>query len=265
MPTNSLVELCARCGAPTDPNRVKCASCGALNVAPPVPAAVTTFAATAPPEAPEAPTLPTPPSDQFFAPAVLANPVVVQPPARPPRRTPSNTTLVLIAIVLVAVAGIAYPVFASGGHGRAKPPVAMAPHGPNTGLPTSLADVVRIQAESARQTAFSAISQAYSENNGQQLTPTMLQNDAPSLTWLSGEQSSKGPTQVSYVQTADGVTIAIAASSKEVCAYGKWSPGQTSQYVTMLNDTVCRADQPPAAGWSTLAGGANSDLPPDGY
>ena len=265
MPTNSLVEQCARCGAPTDPNRVKCASCGALNVAPPVPAAVMTFAATTATAAPEAPTLPTPSSDQFFAPTVLANPVVVQPPARAPRSGPSKATLVLIAIALVAVVGIAYPVFASGGHGKAKPPVAMAPHGPNTGLPSSLADVVRIQAESARQTALAGISQAYSENNGQTLTPSMLQNDAPSLTWFSGAQSSKGPTQVSYEQTTDRVTIAIAASSKEVCAYGKWSPGQVSQYVTMLNDTVCRADQPPAAGWSTLAGGANSDLPPDGY
>ena len=265
MPTNSLVEQCARCGAPTDPKRVKCASCGALNVAPPVPAAVTAFAATAPTAEAEATPLPTPSSEQFFAPTVLQNPVVVQPPARAPRPGPSKATLILIAIALVAVAGVAYPVFASGGHGKAKPPVAMAPHGPNTGLPSSLADVVRIQAESARQTALAGISQAYSENNGQPLTPSVLQNDAPSLTWFSGAQSSKGPTQVSYDQTADGVTIAIAASSKDVCAYAKWSPGQVSQYVTMLNDTTCRADQPPAAGWSTLAGGANSDLPPDGY
>jgi hypothetical protein len=262
VPTNSLVELCARCGAPIDPSRVKCAACGALNVARPVPAAAITHAATA---APDAPALPTPPSDQFFAPAVLQNPVVVHPPARAPRDKSSKAPIVAIALALLAVGGIAYPIIASGGHGKPKTPVPMAPHGANTGLPSGLADVVRIQAESARQTAFAAISQAYGDNNGQQLTPSALQNNAPSLTWFSGDNSSKGPTQVSYQQTADGVTIAIAASSKEVCAYGKWSPGQVSQYVTMLNDTTCRADQPPASGWSTLAGGANTDLPPDGY
>ena len=64
-------------------------------------------------------------------------------------------------------------------------------------------------------------------------------------------------------QNGSTVTIAVDASSHDVCAFGQWSPNATPLYVTMAHVPTCAAVDAPGAGWSTESGGAGSDLPDD--
>ena len=58
-------------------------------------------------------------------------------------------------------------------------------------------------------------------------------------------------------------TIAVAATNKDVCAFGRWAAGAGAEYVTMAHVKTCRAIDAPTAGWAAEAGGAASDLPDD--
>lgn len=245
------VKACPACGETVSPMWTSCRKCGAGLIAPPAP--LVAVAPAGPVVAPE---------EQFFAPTVL-QPVVVRNPVAPKRRAPVGALVALV--VLIVLGAGAYALTQSGGSHTAasKTPVVLSAQPPQAGIP-SLEQVVRIRAESSRQLAFSAIAQTYSEQDGR-LDAQVLQGMQPSLKWIGGDQSSTGPMEVSFAQTNDGVAIAISTSSREMCAFGKWAPGAVSQYVTMGNVSSCRAIDAPASGWSTLAGGSASDLPPEGY
>ena len=62
-------------------------------------------------------------------------------------------------------------------------------------------------------------------------------------------------------QNAGSVTIAVAASNHDVCAFGQWTPDGAVRYVTMAHETACAAVNAPSIGWSSEPGGAASDLP----
>ena len=258
------MKTCPRCNEELADEVRKCRSCGALAIAPPTPAARPT-----PP--PEAETLANevPVAEQFFAPVALHTQLSASPPSASvtAKSTQPRLTRVplaaMVALLVVVGVGAAVYAFHGGSHGK-KTPVVLAAHAPTAGLPHSLEDVVRQQAESSRQTALAAIAQV-SPAGGATLDPHQLEQVQPSLTWVPADQSSTGPNQVSMAQSDGHVTIAIAASSRDVCAFAVWSPGAASRYVTMGNVSSCRAVDAPSSGWSTLAGGSASDLPAEGY
>ena len=171
----------------------------------------------------------------------------------------------MIGVAIVAACVAAFQLVHQLTHtSKPKVPVVLPARAPSQGLPSSLEDVVRIQAESARQHALSLLAQA--RGGGAGLAPSSLASLDPSLKWLPPDRSSTRSTEVSMLQGGDGtVTIAISASSKSVCAYAQLPPVGTAQYVTMGNVSSCRAADAPTDGWSPLRGGSASDLPPDGY
>ena len=56
-------------------------------------------------------------------------------------------------------------------------------------------------------------------------------------------------------------TVAVSGTSRQVCAFGRWSTANGSEYVTMANVPSCAASAAPTTGWTTEAGGSNQDLP----
>jgi hypothetical protein len=237
---------------------MKCASCGALNVAPPV--SVATIAAhpatSAAPEAPEALAAPTPANDQFFAPAVFNNPVVVHPPARAPRRPLPIVPIVVVVAAVLLVAGIAFTIVGSGSK-HAAPMKILTPVPANTGIPTGFQQMNRVTAESSRHTALQAVETADTSDLA------ALQSQQPSYTWVGGDRVSRDDKTISVANAQGVVTIAVSSLSREFCAFGRWSDNATPMYVTEQNQPHCRAVEAPATGWSTEAGGANTDLPDD--
>src|SRR5947209_17051920 len=134
------MKSCPRCATVAAGASMKCRNCGALLVAPPVsvPAHATATAPAA--------------EDRFFAPATVTAVVALpQPRTEQPvaakRGAPAVPVLVLLLVV--ACAAVAYAAVRSGSGGAPKAPVVLAPVD-ESGLP-NLADAVRIQAESARQ------------------------------------------------------------------------------------------------------------------
>jgi len=69
------------------------------------------------------------------------------------------------------------------------------------------------------------------------------------------------PQAVSFSADSSGVTLAVAASNHDVCAFGRWSVNAGAEYVTMAHVNPCRAVDAPVDGWTSEAGGAASDLP----
>lgn len=192
-------------------------------------------------------------SDEFFVRVDMRPP---PPPARAPRNAPWGVIVVALVLVPMAVIGFA---LAHGRNRHRAAPVVLAPRAATAGLPTSLADVVRIEAESTRHTALQAVENAATANGTADIGNVAAMQ--PSYTWLVGTQPSTGPQVVSF-EDANGVaTIAVGASNKDVCAFGRWSPNTTPTYVTMAHLPACRAVDAPASGWSTEPGGAASDLP----
>ena len=156
------------------------------------------------------------------------------------------------------VAAVATAWFTFGSASAPRPvPQVLAPRTPTAGLPTSLSAIVRIQAESTRRTALQAVEQV---GRGD---PTALAAMQPNYTWLPGGTPSADAHNVSVAQNAGVITIAVAASNHDVCAFGQWSAGGPAQYVTMEHQPTCDAFDAPSTGWSTQAGGAASDLPDD--
>ena len=92
-----------------------------------------------------------------------------------------------VAIVVVAIIGVGLTVnhLAHRGHHAAAGPVILTPQAPFAGLPTSLAGVVRIEAESSRHTALSVVISAA----GPSAAPVSLSQLAglqPGYQWVAG-------------------------------------------------------------------------------
>jgi hypothetical protein len=248
------MSACPACGQDVRPIWPTCRSCGALLMAPPAPFAP--VGATVTPAMPSA-------AEQFFAPAVL-QPIAQLPPA-PPAYTSATPTagaakwLALIGIVAFVVAAFATAWFTlrPGAGTQRQTPVVLAPRAPTAGLPTSLQAVVRIGAESTRRNALQAVEQVGSGD------VASLANMQPSYKWFAGNQPSTDSHAVSVAQNTGVVTIAVAASNHEICAFGQWWPGAPPRYVTMAHEPSCAAMNAPTSGWSSEPGGAASDLPDD--
>ena len=237
------MTACPACGQNVQPIWPTCRSCGALLMARPAPFAPAGATVTA--AAPSA-------AEQFFAPAVL------QPTARSGARAKgAGRWFALIGIVVAAAVATVWFASGPGTGARRGAPIALAPRVPSAGLPTSLESVVRIGAESTRRNALQTVEQV---GNGDVAS---LANMQPNYKWLAGNERSTDSHVVSVAQNGGVVTIAVAASNHDVCAFGQWWPGATPQYVTMAHEPSCAAADAPRSGWSSEAGGAASDLPDD--
>jgi hypothetical protein len=294
------MKLCPACEQGVSPVWPTCRTCGALLMAPPPPlayagAAPASASATVgasrhssapsrvdPPTNATAPGTATeiPAEEQFFAPATLL-PTATGAPAEPAEsvapvatwastrvgtragadvaaRTGPGKWIALIATIGFVVAAVAIALVTFGGAGTDKQtPEALAPRAATAGLPTSLPDVVRIQAESTRRTALQAVQRL---GRGD---PGALADDDPDFAWVPGDEPSSDAHQVSVMQNGVVVTLAVAASNHDVCAFAQWQQGGTPHYVTMAHQPRCAAVDAPTTGWSSEAGGAASDLPDD--
>jgi hypothetical protein len=199
------------------------------------------------------------PSDDYFVPLV-GDPSAFAPPVRmtvrhEPKKRFSGP-VIAAAVVIVLLVGGFFAVRSSVSK-SAPVPVVLAPHTPTAGLPTSLGDVVRMQAESSRHTAIQTMN-SLGTGDIDQLTHT-----ATAFQWVAGTAPSTAPTVVSIDGAATSATIAVAATNHDVCAFGRWTLGANAEYVTMAHLKTCRAVDAPADGWNAEAGGAASDLPDD--
>jgi hypothetical protein len=148
------------------------------------------------------------------------------------------------------------------GHHTSSAPTILAPREPYVGIPTSLADVVRIEAESSRHTALSVIISA-ANPTGAPLSTAQLAGLQPGYQWVPGNQPSTTNTMISVTSVQGSDVIAVSATNKDICAFGRWSLTGGSTYVTMAHLPTCAANQAPTTGWSPLAGGSAQDLPDD--
>ena len=176
--------------------------------------------------------------------------------------TSSRMSAKTVAILVVAILGVGLAVnhFAHGGHHSTSVPVVLAAQAPFAGLPTSLSAMVRMEAESSRHTALSVVISAAS---GTSAAPTLAQLASlqPGYQWVAGTVPSTTNSMISITTAAGGAVLAVAGTNHSICAYGRWSPGAGSTYVTMANVTSCTAASAPPVGWSTLPGGTAQDLP----
>jgi hypothetical protein len=212
-------------------------------------------------------------AEQFFAPTVL-QPITQLPPSSGPSssfRSVGTSTgapreivdlgkwIKLGGIVLFLIAALATGYFTFGAAAKKhQAPVVLAPKAPTNGLPTSLGAIVRMEAESSRRNALQAVEQI---GSGDVARLAAIQ---PNYTYIAGEQASTDPHTVSVLQSdSTVVTIAVSASNKDICAYGRWAQAGTPVYVTMAHEPSCSATTAPPTGWSPEAGGAASDLPDD--
>jgi hypothetical protein len=252
------MSACPQCGNDVRPVWPSCRSCGALLIAPPAPVVAVGAAA------------PTGPSteEQFFAPAVFRAPVTVAAPpsfeyATAARPDPSGASvgkwvalggMVILLVVAIAIAALAIE---PGAKAKAQTPVVLAPKPPVAGLTPDLGAIVRVEAESARHTALQTVASVESGD------PAALAAAQPDYKWVAGNQPSADPHTVSVLQNTADVTIAVAATNHDVCAFGRWAKNTTPIYVTMGHQQSCAAVNAPTIGWSTQPGGAASDLPDD--
>lgn len=164
-----------------------------------------------------------------------------------------------VLALAVVVAGV-YSVIPHGGGKTKELPTVLAPRSPAAGIPTSLSDVVRIAAESARHTALETVIGA-AGSSGAALSLPELQAEEPNYQWIAGDQPSTTNTIISTTSGTGIDVIAVAGTDKDICAFGRWSPTLGSEYVTMAHEPNCTATNTPTTGWSTQAGGSAQDLP----
>ena len=205
--------------------------------------------------------------EQFFAPAVLQPIVQLPPPATAPARRSgavrssvggdAGKWIVLAAMLLFFVAAIAtaWLTFKPGSSAQAQTPVVLPPRPASEGLPSGLDTVVRIQAESARRTALQTAEQTGSGDIAQ------LAAAQPGYHWVAGVTPSTDARTVSVAQHGGVVTMAVAASNHDVCAFGQWSTGAPPRYVTMGHEPSCAAVDAPAQGWSAEPGAPHPTSP----
>jgi hypothetical protein len=183
----------------------------------------------------------------------------------PPTVSIWNVKTIAVAVVALAVvvAGV-YSVIPHGGGKTKELPTVLAPRPPDAGIPTSLSDVVRIAAESARHTALESVISA-AGSGGAALSTSELQAEQPSYHWIAGDQPSTTNTVVSITSGTGIDVIAVSGTDKDICAFARWSPTTGSEYVTMAHVKNCAATNTPTTGWTTEAGGSAQDIPgPDG-
>ena len=181
-------------------------------------------------------------------------------PAPPPRSRVNTRTIAIGGFALLFVVAVAFTMMPHGHH-TANTPTILAPREPYVGIPTSLADVVRIEAESSRHTALSVIISAATPTSA--LTPGQLESLQPGYQWVEGNVASTTNTMISVASVPGDDVIAVSGTNKDICAFGRWSPSGGATYVTMAHVPTCAATQAPATGWSPIAGGAAQDLPND--
>jgi hypothetical protein len=186
--------------------------------------------------------------------------VIIHAPPPAPSRLNPRTIAIGAGAVLFVVAVIFTMTRPS--HHTSTAPTILAPREPYVGIPTNLADVVRIEAESTRHTALSVIISAASPN-GAALTTQQLTGLQPGYQWQLANQPSTTNTQISVASAQGADVIAVSGTNKDICAFGRWSPTAGATYVTMAHLPTCAATQAPATGWSPIAGGAAQDLPND--
>jgi len=168
-------------------------------------------------------------------------------------------TVGIAALALVITIAGVYSMIPHGSHTKEVPTV-LAPRPPAAGLPTNLADVVRIAAESARHTALETVIELAGPA-GAPLTTAQLAQDQPNYQWIAGDQPSTTNTVVSITSGTAVDVIAVSGTDKDICAFARWSPSIGSEYVTMAHVTNCAATNTPLTGWSSQAGGSAQDLP----
>jgi hypothetical protein len=259
------MKECGRCHAMAPETTTKCPACGALLVAAPVPiGARTTGVETASSATPPRSSL-----DPFgdFTANPLPPTATPLPPAPVPARTSYSAGMVFVAIiVMLALGGAVYVMRGGGGSASDDAPVVLEPQeSMSGGIPGSLSDAVRVQAESNRQTAAAAVMQTTTQTGGG-IDRALLHQAQPDFEWLGSGDSSTSPKEVSIGDTPEGIMIAISASNKTVCAFARLSNqgGGPAEYVTMGNMKSCAAEDAPADGWSQRSGGYGGTPPLDG-
>ena len=252
---------CRRCGTPVSAARVgapagRVASRNGLALAPPPPTPAPLRPSFAAPDDALLPGVhPRPAVPDTMLPRI--DPTIISAPSAQPWW--SRRTSIVAAIVVVCVIGGALELMPHGGHAKQLPTV-LAPRPPSAGIPTSLSDVVRIAAESARHTALTTVI-ATAGSTGQPLTLSQLASAQPNYQWVTGSQPSTTNTVVSITSGTGIDVIAVSATDRDICAFGRWSPTIGSDYVTMAHVTSCAATNAPIAGWSSMPGGSAQDLP----
>lgn len=249
----------------------ECRRCGTAIVA--VPAAVSAggvgVASANGHEIPPPPSAPSPPLPFSPAPAAsevvpdtmlpYVDPLLIRAPAKTGLRWNARTIAVSAVALLVVVAGVYSAIPHGGSHAKTVPTI-LAPRPPFAGIPTSLSDIVRIAAESARHTAISAVIEA-AGTSGAQLTTPQLTAALPNYQWIGGAETSTTNTIVSITSGPGIDVIAVAGTDRDICAFGRWTPTLGSEYVTMAHQPNCAATNAPTSGWSPLTGGSAEDLP----
>jgi hypothetical protein len=193
--------------------------------------------------------------DQFW----VDTPLIVRAPL--PRRTARPVMPVALMLVgTIAFAIVAVRVVHPGAAKQAAPTI-LSPRTPTADVSGGLAAATRMQAESSRRFAIQAVEQLGADEGPDQLTLVALGQMQPGYRWITGSQASTAPSIVSFDDTAGVATVAVSTASREVCAFGRFSPDTGASYVTMAHLPQCRAIDAPTTGWSTEPGGAPSDLP----
>jgi hypothetical protein len=183
---------------------------------------------------------------------------LVAPVSAPARSRFNNKTIAIGAIVVAIVAG-GYSLIPRGGHAK-QPPTILAPRPPAAGIPTSLSDVVRIAAESARHTALMAVIEL-AGTTGAPLALSQLQSAEPNYEWVVGSEPSTTNTVISITSGTGIDVIAVSGTDHDICAFGRWSSSIAAEYVTMAHVKDCAATNAPLTGWSAQRGGSAQDLP----
>lgn len=255
------MNRCSGCGYIVPASWTECRKCGTRFAAAPLPVAATIGFAGAPDDALIAGTRPRGVVPDTMLPR--DDPLVVRAPVQPPSRFNAKTIAVAVIAVVVAVAGL-YSVVPHGHHAKQLPTV-LAPRSPAAGIPTNLSDVVRIAAESARHTALTTVIGA-AGTTGAPLTLEQLASEQPNYQWIAGDEPSTTNTVISITSGTTVDVIAVSATDRDICAFGRWSPAIGTEYVTMAHVDNCAATNAPTNGWSSQPGGSAQDLPgPDGF
>ena len=211
--------------------------------------------------------------EQFFAPAVLrpiANVTCL--PTRAPAHTHgtrvagsrfgragNGSRSPAVVVFFVAAVATAWFVVRPERAAQHEAPVVLAPAPPTAGLPTSLAAIVRIEAESTRHTALQTVEQV-----GTRRHRASSRRMQPSYQWVPGDQPSTDPHVVSVGQS-DGVDddrgrgVEPRRLRVRALVDGRRRPG-TSRWRTSRR---ARRSTRRARAGRARPGGAASDLPDD--
>ncbi len=255
------MNRCSGCGYIVPASWTECRKCGTRFAAAPVPVAAAIGFAGAPDDALIAGARPRAVVPDTMLPR--DDPLVGRAPVQPPSRFNAKNIGVAAIAAVIVIAGV-YSAIPLGGHAK-QPPTVLAPRSPAAGIPTTLSDVVRIAAESARHTALTTVVAAAGAT-GAPLTLEQLASEQPNYQWIAGAEPSTTNTVISLTSGTGIDVIAVSGTDRDICAFGRWSPAIGTEYVTMAHVDNCSATNAPTNGWSSQPGGRAQDLPgPDGF